>query len=69
MPIANIFLSHSGVILGYNWLWLPDAVLNDFFFKNLLYQNNCKEAINIGVGQIRDTEQKIEQFTDKNVEF
>ena len=24
-----------------------------FFFKSLLYQNNCKEAMNIGGGQIR----------------
>ena len=38
----------------WNWVRLPEAALNDlYFFKNLFYHNNCKEAMNIGGGQIK----------------
>ena len=31
-----------------------DTALDDlFFFKNVFYQNSCKEAMNTGGGQIR----------------
>ena len=44
---------NTGVILGYNWVWFPDAAFDDlFFFKNLFYENNCKEVMNIEAGQI-----------------
>ena len=48
------FSAIPGVILGKNWVQLQDADLNDFFFfKNLFYHNNCKEAMNTGGGQIK----------------
>ena len=45
----------SGVILGKNWVRRPDAALDDlfFFFENLFYQNNSKEAMKIEGGQVR----------------
>ena len=49
-------------LLGHNLQWLFQAKTESnfrtlpwmtFFFKNLFYQNNCKEAIKIEGGQIR----------------
>ena len=51
--ILKIYNTLSGFISGLNWVQFPEAALNDlFFFKNLLYQNNCKEAMNIRGGKI-----------------
>ena len=44
----------SGVILGQNYVWRPDARLHDLLFSKILfYQKQCKYALNIGVAQIR----------------
>ena len=55
MPKVSLppsILLYAGVILGQNCVRLSDAALDDYFFKNLLYQKQCKNAKNIGVPQI-----------------
>ena len=40
------------VILGYNWVRLPDAALDDLCFSKICFVKT--EAMNIGLGQITD---------------